>query len=241
MNRRTEMFAQLIQGIEILEGFHEPPEDIAPQFIAWLCQVASALESAGMDAECRLWKDATERVRFAADESAMVTQMKSMKAILLGVLDRLEGGQPVDPIFDLEIVAESKSYVQRIATQAIGCYERGWYDASMVMVRRLLETLIIECYESYGIGDRAKNSQGDYFFLGEMICRFLSESCWHLSRNTKASLPKLKDIKNAADMAAHNRRFVTNRRDIDNIKKDLRVCIQELVYISGSKGENAVQ
>lgn len=234
VNRRLEMLLELLQGIEMLEEFREPPESIARQFVAWVSQAAIALEIAHMNDELELWKAATERVHFADDESAMFAQMKSMKAILLGILDQLEGGQPVDPIFDIEVIAECTSYVRRIATQVIGCYERAWHDACMVMVRRLLETLIIECYEKHGIGARIRNTNGDYFFLGPMIDLFMSQACWHVSRNARSSLSRLKDIKKTADMAAHNRRFLANRQDVDCIRKDLRICIQELVYIAGA-------
>ena len=102
------------------------------------------------------------------------------------------------------------------------------------MVRRLVETLIIECFETYGIADRIKDQNGDFLMLGDLIKRFLDESCWHHSRNVKSSLPKLADLKNAGDTAAHSRRYLTNRQDIDRLQSHLRLCIQELVFIAGS-------
>ncbi len=47
-----------------------------------------------------------------------------------------------------------------------------------------------------------------------------------LSRNAKQSLPKLKDI---GDLSAHSRRYNAHRHDIDKIKDDLRLVVQELL------------
>jgi len=44
--------------------------------------------------------------------------------------------------------------------QINGCFENGWHDASAVMIRRLLETLIIEVFEYYKIASRIQNSAG---------------------------------------------------------------------------------
>lgn len=129
------------------------------------------------------------------------------------------------------LVNGTRSYIEKVANQINGCYEKGWFDACAVMIRRLLETLIIEVYEKHGISNNIKKN-GDFMFLKEMIGVILSEPSLNLSRNAKSVLPKLKDI---GDKSAHTRRFNAVRRDIDEIKSGLRVVVQELIVLSGLK------
>lgn len=131
----------------------------------------------------------------------------------------------------LPLVKGTRSYIERIANQINGCYENGWFDACAVMIRRLLETLIIEVYEQHKIENRIKQN-GDYLFLGDLISKTLSETTWNLTRNTKNALPKLKDI---GDKSAHSRRFIAVRQDIDNVKSELRTVFQELLILSNLK------
>jgi len=100
------------------------------------------------------------------------------------------------------------------------------------MIRRLVETLIIEVFESYGIAARIQNSSGDFLYLSELISKTLTESAWNLGRNTKTALPRLKDI---GDQSAHSRRFVAHRSDIDRIIPDLRTVVQELTLLAQLK------
>ncbi|PRG71059.1 hypothetical protein C6T64_16495 [Burkholderia cenocepacia] len=116
--------------------------------------------------------------------------------------------------------------------QINGSYEGGWYDASAVMIRRLVETLIIEVFEASGIADKIKNSNDDFLFLRDLIGVLIAEKSWNLSRNAKAALPRLKDV---GDQSAHSRRFVAHRQDIDKLIPDLRVVIQELVTLAKLK------
>jgi hypothetical protein len=131
----------------------------------------------------------------------------------------------------MPLVSNTRGYIEKVANQINGCYENGWFDACAVMVRRLLETLIIECFEHYHIEAKIKKN-GDYMYLRDLISAMLSESVWNLSRNTKTSLPKLKDI---GDKSAHSRRFIAIRHDIEDIKSDLRGTIQELIFLSELK------
>ena len=93
-------------------------------------------------------------------------------------------------------------------------------------------TLIIEAYEEYSIADKIKNKQGDFFFLRDLITQCLSESAWNLSRNCKQALPKLKDI---GDKSAHSRRYVAQRGDIDPLLPDIRLVIQEFLFLARLK------
>ena len=136
---------------------------------------------------------------------------------------------PEGQLFPLEIIPTSRSYLIRIAEQANGCFEQGWYDASAVMVRRLLETLIIECFERYKIEARIKDKQGNFPFLRDLIQHFMAETAWNVSRNLRSGLPKYKEI---GDLSAHNRRFIAKQRDLAENKMELRQVIQELVVLA---------
>ncbi len=65
----------------------------------------------------------------------------------------------------IALINGTRGYIERVAHQVNGCYDEGWYDACAVMVRRLLETLIIEAFEYHKIADKIKDGKGDFFFL----------------------------------------------------------------------------
>ena len=130
------------------------------------------------------------------------------------------------------LVRDTRGYIEKVVNQINGTYENGWFDACLVMIRRLIETLIIEVFESYGLETKIKDQNGEYFFLKELISKGLNENTWNLSRNTKRSLPKLKDV---GDKSAHSRRFNAIKNDVDVLIPDIRVTVQELIYLAGLK------
>jgi hypothetical protein len=130
------------------------------------------------------------------------------------------------------MVRGSRGYLERVCYQINGCYENGWFDACAVMMRRLLETLIIEVFEHHKIDSKVKNSTGEFFFLRDLIDACVKEASWNLSRNTKQALPKLKLL---GDQSAHSRRYNAHREDIDKITHDFRSTCQELLYLAGLK------
>ena len=128
------------------------------------------------------------------------------------------------------LVNNTRGYIERVADQINGCYEKGWFDGCAVMMRRLLETLIIECFEANKIANKIKNSStGDFFYLSDLISKTLKESTWNLGRNTKKALPSLKSI---GDQSAHSRRYNAHREDIDKLIPDFRTVCQEFLYIA---------
>lgn len=137
-----------------------------------------------------------------------------------------------DMVIPMAIVKGTRGYIEKVALQANGCYESGWFDACAVMIRRMIETLIIECFEHYKIADKIKDSNGNYFFLKDLIEICLKENTWSLGRNTKKALPTLKNI---GDLSAHSRRYLANKSDIDKIQEGLRITVEELVHLSKLK------
>lgn len=141
------------------------------------------------------------------------------------------------PAYSQQVIPKSlgtntRGYIEKILNQINGCYEKGWFDACAVMIRRLVETLIIECFEAHNLANRIKNTNGEFLFLSDLIDKLLVESSWNLGRNTRLSLPKIKSI---GDKSAHSRRFTARRWDIDRAVDDIRVVAEELLYLARLK------
>lgn len=136
---------------------------------------------------------------------------------------------PTDDLFPLDIVRETRGYIERVAEQACGAYDQGWHDAAAVMVRRLIEILIIESFEAHKITTKIQKPDGTFFYLQDLVNLTLTEPTWTIGRNVKKALPNLKDIGN---QSAHGRRYIARKNDLDNVKRDLRLTIEELVILS---------
>jgi hypothetical protein len=135
-------------------------------------------------------------------------------------------------VLPFSVVRNTRGYIERIVNQVNGTYENGWYDACTVMIRRLLETLILEAFEHHNLAANIKNSSGDFFYLQDLIDKCIKEKSWNLSRNCKRAMPKLKDM---GDKSAHSRRYNAHRADIDPVLADIRLVVQELVYLAKLK------
>ena len=99
-------------------------------------------------------------------------------------------------------------------------------------MRRLLETLIIECFEKHWIDFKIKDGNGDFFMLRDLITATLSEATWNIGRNVKRGLPGLKDL---GDKSAHSRRYNAHREDIDKVSAEFHGACQEQSTLSGLK------
>lgn len=136
---------------------------------------------------------------------------------------------PTNSYFPLELFDNTRDYLKTIAKQAASCYDQGLYDACSVMTRKLLEVLIIESFERFNISSKIKNvSNGHFYFLSDLIDHFRAETIWNISRNAKDSLTSLKKM---GDMSAHNRRYSAKKPDVDKLKDDLRIVLEELVHL----------
>jgi hypothetical protein len=129
------------------------------------------------------------------------------------------------------ILAQAKrGYISSVGRQVNGCYASGWRDACAVMMRRLLEIVIIEAFETKGIAAKIKDADGNYFHLSKLIDLVLAEPKLPLSRNTKRALPKLRD---AGHLSAHGRYFLAAPEDIDKMQTECRVVLEEFLHHAG--------
>jgi len=130
---------------------------------------------------------------------------------------------------DREVWRDSRGYIEKVCFQLNGCYQFGFYDAGSVMVRRVVETLIIEAFEHLNRETEIKDSENNYFMLGELASRAIDARGLTLGREAKTAL---KDIKKIGDRSAHNRRYNAVKADLDEIRSGVRVVVDELMNIA---------
>ena len=151
-----------------------------------------------------------------------------------GFLPPSEGTRPSsENVLAFSHVKNTRGYLERVVNQINGCYEHGWFDGCAVMMRRMVETLIIECYEAEKMADQIKNSKtGEFYMLKDLINKILTQAEFNIGRGAKQGLGRLKEI---GDFSAHSRRYNAHREDIDKVVIDFRIVCQELLYLAKLK------
>ncbi len=135
-------------------------------------------------------------------------------------------------VLPLAVVQGTRGYLERIILQANGCYEREWFDACAVMIRRFTETMIIEVYEAHGKAAEIKDSNGDFLMLRDIITKVLNDPAWTLQRETKKVLPEIKLL---GDSSAHARRFIAKKPDVDKVLPGFRIAAEDLLQLANLK------
>lgn len=128
-----------------------------------------------------------------------------------------------------EWTASTRKYLEQLVKQINGTYEIGFYDACATLCRRLMESLIIECYIRAG---RTQDIQrgGSFFALDALISFASADKTMTFSRNSPKTM---RDVKTVGDTAAHDRTYITPKIDLDELKLRYRHLIQELLAKAG--------
>lgn len=138
----------------------------------------------------------------------------------------------IQSIIPISVVKDTRGYIEKVVEQINGCFESGWFDCCAVMIRRLLETLIIETFEYKQLTQEIMDSKGNYLMLGDLISQMMKHGEWGIGRQTRKDLPKLKDIGNTS---AHARRYNARKEDIEPLRQSIRVIVEDLMYLSSLK------
>ena len=126
----------------------------------------------------------------------------------------------------------TRGYLEKIVFQINKSYSVNCYDACAVMIRRLLEVLIIETFDAKGLISKTVDANGDVYKFDDLIKATISEPKLSLAPKTKRILETRK-IKKLGDESAHGRRYNACRKGIDDIRQDLAIVVQDLLYLSG--------
>lgn len=195
--------------------------DLSPEHISDFEECLDAITSTS-----RLGKKRNEALR----KLRMFCSGVLLPALDAGLAPPSPVGEPVLP--KAVVIPSKRNHLINVVIQANACYESRCYDAASVMIRKLIEMLIIEAYEANGKAGDIQNGAGDFLMLSDLIQKTLSDSSWHLGRETKVALPKLKSL---GDRAAHNRRFLATKADVDGVTSGLRVAVDDLLHLAKLK------
>jgi hypothetical protein len=133
-------------------------------------------------------------------------------------------------VFPLVTLNQTKrGYLVAVGRQMNGSYSAGWYDACAVMMRRLLESAIIEAFEARKIDGKIKDGNGDFFPLTALIKASLAEKSWNLPRNVKKHIESLRDL---GHTSAHNRYYLAKQPYIDELKSVYRETVEAFLHIA---------
>jgi hypothetical protein len=126
----------------------------------------------------------------------------------------------------------TRGYIEEVCRELNGTFHNAYYNSSAVMLRRLLETLIIEAYEHIDRASEIRDGSGNYLMLSDLAERACGEKGHkglNLGRDSKAAL---RDARNIGNWSAHARRFLAHAGDLTKLQSGARLLVQELVQIA---------
>lgn len=133
-------------------------------------------------------------------------------------------------ISESELLDENKflgkrKYLDRLVKQINHTYANNCYDACAVLLRRLFEVLLIMSYQSLGIDDEIRDKSGNGYLMLESIVG-------NAKNNSTLKLSRIKNefdtFRKVGNFSAHNITYTAGKKDIDDIKLDYRVMLEEL-------------
>lgn len=137
---------------------------------------------------------------------------------------------PSTQIIPESLARQCRSYIKKIVREINGTYEKGFHSACAVMIRRLIETCMIEAFEKKRLASRIKKTNSnEYKTAGEIKNELLQNPFGNLSRNARQALNE-KNLLELGHKCAHDRFFTARKSDIDGIKNIARDLIEYLIH-----------
>lgn len=154
------------------------------------------------------------------------------------LLDKEYGKLWVDKetvISSSEVIDESKfcgkrDFLTRLIKQINASYNQNCYDACAVLMRRLFEVLLVLSFQHNNIDHLIKDPSGNgYLMLDRIVGIAQNDQTLKLSR-IKIKFDTFRQVGN---FSAHSITYIAGAKDIDDIKIDYRVMLEELYNKAG--------
>lgn len=133
-----------------------------------------------------------------------------------------------------EIIDENKfcgkrAYLTRLIQQINSSYKNNCFDACAVLMRRLFEVLLVLSFQHHNIEDQIKDQNGKYVMLERLVAIAKNNTTLKLSRNKD----QYDTFRQVGNFSAHGITYTAGAKDIDDVKIDYRVMLEELYNKSG--------
>ena len=123
-----------------------------------------------------------------------------------------------------------RGFLTRLIKQINACYKDNCYDACAVLMRRLFEVVLVLSFQHNKIDNLIKDTSNVGYLMLEQIVKVAQcNTTLNLSRN-KLKYDLFRQIGN---FSAHSITYIASVKDIDDIKIDDRVMLEELYNKSG--------
>ncbi|MHA1211321.1 MAG: DUF4145 domain-containing protein, partial [Candidatus Heimdallarchaeota archaeon] len=111
------------------------------------------------------------------------------------------------------IFKDARQYHTKVLVQINNCYKVKAYDACAVMIRRLIETLIVDIYDFKGEMEKIVDDEGNIKSLKKLVNIITNNQKINLEKNSKKLLKKGKFF---GDAGAHERTAFVTKQTIDS-------------------------
>jgi hypothetical protein len=176
------------------------------------------------------------KTKLASESKNGFSLKPGSRKIIREWLPDLEGVQPemdhASGYLPESIWKSTRGYIEEVCRELNGSFQHAYYNAAAVMLRRLLETLIIEAYEHINREGEIKDGSGNYLMLSDLAERACGENGHkgiNLGRDSKKIL---KDARSLGNWSAHARRFLAHASDLTKFQAGMRFLVQELIQIA---------
>lgn len=179
---------------------------------------------------------AIRKTKLANESRGAFSLKPGSRKVIRDCLPDLDGIQPAmdhssgylpEPIWK-----NTRGYIEEVCRELNGSFYHGYHNGAAVMLRRLLETLIIEAYEHLNRETEIKDGGGNYLMLSDLAERVCGENGHkgiNLGRDSKKAL---KDARSIGNWSAHARRFLANASDLTKFQIGMRLLVQELIQVA---------
>ena len=151
----------------------------------------------------------------------------------ISLVEEVPATLPSDAIIDSDLFNDTRGYFKKLVYQINTSYSSSCYDACALLIRKLIELLIEDIYESHGRVNEIVNPHNNQLLgLGQLITTLISDDHWKLNRHVEEGLNL---IKIQGDKSAHNRRYNAMKSDVDKLHPFLRDIFEELLYLANIK------
>jgi hypothetical protein len=135
--------------------------------------------------------EAIRKTKLANESKGSFSLKPGSRKMIRDWLPNLDGIQPTmghasgylpEPIWK-----NTRGYIEEVCRELNGSFHNAYYNAAAVMLRRLLETLIIEAYEHLNRATEIMDGGGNYLMLSDLAERACGEK-GHKGSDSKMAL-----------------------------------------------------